>query len=259
LESELFGYEVGAFTGATRKHLGCFERADGGTLVLDEIACASLAVQEKLLRVIEYGELQRVGGSETRSVDVSIVGASNVDLPHSVELGQFRADLLNRLSFDVVTLPPLRARPTDILTLGKGFALEMMRTLRRDDFPGFSTQAQVRLLAYHWPGNVRELKNVVERAVYQSNPDEQAIEVSVFDPFASPWRIAPPQVSADTDPSGALARRPAPKFTRADSDADITLLDFKGRVDEFESSVLRQALEAAQYNKRECARALGLG
>ncbi|MBL8707700.1 MAG: sigma 54-interacting transcriptional regulator, partial [Rhodospirillaceae bacterium] len=117
LESELFGHEAGAFTGATRRHLGRFERAHGGTLFLDEIANASLRVQEQILRVVEYGEFERVGSGETRAVDVRLIGATNIDLPAAVADGRFRADLLDRLAFDVLTLPPLRARPEDIALL----------------------------------------------------------------------------------------------------------------------------------------------
>ena len=122
LDSELFGHEAGAFTGAVRRHVGRFERADGGTLFLDEIANASMRVQEKILRVIEYGEFERVGGSDTQTVDVRVIGATNLDLPRQVERGRFRADLLDRLAFDVLTLPPLRARPDDIPLLADHFA-----------------------------------------------------------------------------------------------------------------------------------------
>src|SRR5690349_14120398 len=110
LDSELFGHEAGAFTGAARRRPGRFELADGGTLFLDEIANASLAVQEKLLRVIEYGSFERLGGSDTVSVDVRVIAATNADLPGRVGAGSFRADLLDRLAFDVVMIPPLRER-----------------------------------------------------------------------------------------------------------------------------------------------------
>ena len=117
LETELFGHEAGAFTGAARRHVGRFEKANGGTLFLDELATVSLRVQEKILRAVEYGQFERVGGSETLTVDVRIVGATNGDLPAAVRAGQFRADLLDRLAFDVLTVPPLRVRPGDIMQL----------------------------------------------------------------------------------------------------------------------------------------------
>ncbi|HFB66696.1 MAG TPA: AAA family ATPase, partial [Aeromonadales bacterium] len=115
LENELFGHESGAFTGAQKRHEGRFEQADGGTLFLDELANSSLSVQEKLLRVIEYGEFERVGGSKTIKVDVRVIAATNEDLPQLAKKGNFRADLLDRLAFDVITLPPLRYRKEDIL------------------------------------------------------------------------------------------------------------------------------------------------
>ena len=162
LDTELFGHEAGAFTGAQRQHAGRFERADGGTLLLDEIASASAAVQEKVLRVIEYGEMERVGGRRTIQLDVRVVGAANVDLPSLSRTGAFRADLLDRLAFEVVTIPPLRARPADIMALANAFALDITRALGKDIFPGFGPRAREVLLGHSWPGNVRELKNVVE-------------------------------------------------------------------------------------------------
>ena len=202
LETELFGHEAGAFTGAQRQHTGRFERADGGTLVLDEIASASAAVQEKVLRVIEYGEMERVGGRRTIRLDVRVIGAANVDLPSLARGGAFRPDLLDRLAFEVVTLPPLRARPTDVMTLANAFALEITRALGRDVFPGFSPRAEKLLLGHSWPGNVRELKNVVERAVYRSASSETPVDTVVIDPFDSPWRLP-------ADPDGA-GPAPAP-------------------------------------------------
>src|SRR5471030_2378045 len=165
LDSELFSHEAGAFTEAARRRLSRFEIADGGTLFLDEIANASLAVQEKILRVIEYGSFERVGGNEVQYVDVRIVAATNLDLPSLAASGKFRADLLDRLAFDVVTIPPLRARPGDIALLAEHFARAMSRELGSEGFDGFTARAQVALAAYPFPGNVRELRNVVERAV----------------------------------------------------------------------------------------------
>ena len=157
LDSELFGHEAGAFTGATRRRLSRFEIADGGTLFLDEIATASLAVQEKILRVIEYGSFERVGGNEVHHVDVRVIAATNVDLPALAEGGRFRSDLLDRLAFDVVTVPPLRERDEDISLLAEHFGRGMTRELGREVFRGFTAAALARLTAYRWPGNVREL------------------------------------------------------------------------------------------------------
>jgi psp operon transcriptional activator len=132
LESELFGYEAGAFTGASKRREGRFEYADQGTLFLDELANTSALVQEKLLRVIEYGEFERVGGTRTVKVDVRLIAATNEDLPTLSEQGEFRADLLDRLAFDVITIPPLRHRQEDIMLLAENFAINMALTIRWD-------------------------------------------------------------------------------------------------------------------------------
>ncbi len=194
LETELFGHEAGAFTGATRRHMGRFERANTGTLFLDELATTSPRVQEKILRVIEYGTFERVGGSNIVETDVRIVAATNEDLPSLAAEGKFRVDLLDRLAFDVITLPPLRARDSDILLLAEHFAVNMVNELKRELFPGFSESVKETLMEYEWPGNVRELKNVIERAVYRSKPDEPVAEL-ILDPFESPYRLSKPSTS----------------------------------------------------------------
>ena len=168
LETELFGHEAGSFTGAAKRRLGRFEQANHGSLFLDELSSTSSGVQEKILRVIEYGEFERVGGSETIRTNVRIIGATNEDLPTLSKQGKFRADLLDRLAFDVITLPPLRERPSDIMTLAEHFAVKMTVELGKDIFNGFSEQAKIVLMNYRWPGNIRELKNVIERAVISS-------------------------------------------------------------------------------------------
>ncbi len=188
LDSELFGHEAGAFTGASKRHPGRFERADGGTLFLDELATAPMLVQEKLLRVIEYGELERVGGSQPLQVNVRLVCATNADLPRMVEEGHFRADLLDRLAFDVVQLPPLRERQSDIMLLANQFAIQMCRELGLPLFPGFSERATATLLGYRWPGNIRELKNVVERSVYRHGDSEHELD-AIIQPFPSDRRL----------------------------------------------------------------------
>ena len=137
LDSELFGHESGAFTGAQRRHQGRFERADGGTLFLDELGTAPLNVQEKLLRVIEYGEYERVGGQQTLKADVRIVCATNADLPALAAEGHFRSDLLDRLAFDVVTIPPLRCRPRDLSEQANHFSVQMCQEMGTSFFAGF--------------------------------------------------------------------------------------------------------------------------
>jgi len=241
LDSELFGHEVGAFTGAQRRHAGRFERADGGTLFMDELGNTSALVQEKLLRVIEYGELERVGGHRTLTVDVRLVCATNEDLPALARAGRFRADLLDRLAFEVITLPPLRVRHQDIALLADHFAINMCKELGWPLFPGFTDSALAQLSDYHWPGNVRELKNAVERSLARHADPEQAIGQIALDPFASPWRPQPP-----TDPSPAGASTlPLP-------------LDLKAVLTEQELALLRHALVEARYNQRSAAKLLGL-
>ncbi|MCW9034445.1 MAG: sigma 54-interacting transcriptional regulator [Rhodospirillales bacterium] len=237
LDTELFGHEVGAFTGAERRHLGRFERADGGTLILDEIATAAPATQEKILRVLEYGEFERVGGSETIHVDVRVVGVTNVDLPALAREGKFREDLLDRLAFDVVNVPPLRARLTDIPLLAHSFALDMVRELGWPLFSGFSKDAEQALLSHDWPGNVRELKNVVERSVHRHGVSEEPLNHIVFDPFASPWR----QDESDE----VLEVGEFPK-------------DFKQTVNGVEKTLIQKALAEARHNQTDAAQLLNL-
>src|SRR6187431_1153092 len=138
IEAELFGHEAGSFTGATRQRAGRFEEADRGTLFLDEIGTLSMGAQERLLRAVEYGEITRIGSSRPLRVDVRIVAATNEHLPAKVERHQFRADLLDRLSFEVVTLPPLRARPGDVMVLADHFGRRMAVELDWPNWPGFS-------------------------------------------------------------------------------------------------------------------------
>ena len=242
LETELFGHEAGSFTGATRRRLGRFELANEGSLFLDELSNTSERVQEKVLRVIEYGELERVGGNDTIRTDVRIIGATNEDLPALAEQGQFRADLLDRLAFDVITLPPLRERREDILPLAEYFAVKMSGELGLELFQGFSESARKALLDYRWPGNVRELKNVVERAVYTSLGDDQAISDITFDPFASPWRPGPDH-SPDTAPTDTS---PSEAY------------DFKEYIQNREIELLTSALEQYRFNQKKTAEFLGL-
>ena len=250
LDSELFGHEQGAFTGATTRRIGRFEQADGGTIFLDEIATASQRVQEKLLRVIEYGEFQRLGGEDVQRCDVRVTAATNIDLPTAVENGKFRADLLDRLAFDVVTLPPLRARIEDIALLADHFASRMARELGYG-FPGFSASAILALEAHDWPGNVRELKNVAERLTHASlqrsvlDPIEFTPEA--IDPFASPYR----------------PRSPAQKPVRtAEEDTDPRLtppplegigIDFESEMKFYETRLIEAALKEADGHQGKAA------
>ena len=238
LDTELFGHEAGAFTGAQKRHPGRFERADGGTLFLDELATAPMLVQEKLLRVIEYGELERVGGSQPLQVNVRLVCATNENLPERVAENKFRADLLDRLAFDVVQLPPLRERRSDIMLLAEQFAIQMCRELGLPLFPGFSDRATDTLLAWHWPGNIRELKNVVERSVYRHGRSDIALDTIILDPFQRDRKpVAVPDEIADTP---ALP------------------LDLRQFQHLQEQRLLEQSLKQAKYNQKQAAELLGL-
>lgn len=243
LETELFGHEAGAFTGATRRHVGRFEQAHGGTLFLDELGTVSMRVQEKILRAVEYGQFERVGGSDTLTVDVRIVGATNGDMPAAVRAGQFRADLLDRLAFDVLTVPPLRARTGDVMQLAEHFAVAITRELGRELFAGFTESARTALIGYAWPGNVRELKNVVERSVHRATADDP-VDAIVFDPFASAFR---PAVAAEPE-AGSVPTEPASRLP----------CDIKAEMVRLEVDLIKRALAEARYSQVDAARLLGL-
>ncbi|MGH7097102.1 MAG: phage shock protein operon transcriptional activator [Stellaceae bacterium] len=252
LDSELFGHEAGAFTGAMHRRIGRFEQADRGTLFLDEIANASFAVQEKILRVIEYGAFERVGGNAVHTVDVRVIAATNADLPALADAGRFRPDLLDRLAFDVITIPPLRERGEDIALLSEHFARRMARELGREFFAGFTGGALAQLSAHPWLGNVRELKNVVERSVYRMAEPEQPLDAIIFDPFAIPGRVtSPARRYADGERSAAPPAGPHPP--------GLVNGNFLARVRDYERGLLAEALHKSRFNQRKAAEALGLG
>jgi psp operon transcriptional activator len=244
LESELFGHEAGAFTGASRSHAGRFERAEGGTLFLDELATMSLRLQEKLLRVVEYGEFERLGGQDTLQVDVRVVGATNADLKALAGEGKFREDLLDRLSFDVVHLPALRQRAEDIPELAVHFAVQMSAELGWELFPGFSTEAMALLASHHWPGNIRELKNAVERSLHRWGDPHNPVADIILDPFQSPYSDA--------------AQATALQATPVTEQAELPKLDFSERLARIEKQMLEEALAENGHNQRLTAEALGL-
>ena len=255
IEAELFGHEAGAFTGATRARAGRFEEADKGTLFLDELATLSMAAQERLLRAVEYGEVTRIGASRPIEVDVRIVAATNEDLPALADRGLFRADLLDRLSFEVITLPPLRVREGDIYVLSDYFGRRMASELRWEQWPGFTERAARALEDYQWPGNVRELRNVIERAVYRWDNWDEPVGHIVFDPFDSPWKPAahPRPESGDAQPVRLHAVANVSAAGQFDSIADL-----RGAVDAHEKAILEHALGKHRYNQRQTAKALGL-
>ena len=251
IEAELFGHEAGAFTGATRARAGRFEEADGGTLFLDELATLSLGAQERLLRAVEYGEVTRIGASRPVRVDVRIVAATNEDLPALAESHRFRADLLDRLSFEVITLPPLRAREGDVAVLADHFGRRMASELGWQSWPGFAGPARAALEAYGWPGNVRELRNVVERAIYRWDDPAHPVGQVQFDPFDPPWR--PSGMSGPVD-------EPCPTgHTIAVAATDHGTVDnLRAAVDAHERAIIEHHLARNRYNQRHTAKALGL-
>ena len=240
LESELFGHEAGAFTGAAKRHVGRFERADGGTLFLDEIAAASLRVQEKLLRVIEYQEFERLGGDRTLRADVRVIGATHADLPAEADAGRFRHDLLDRLAFDVLHVPPLRARADDILVLAEHFSAAMARELGLPP-PSLHEAARQALASHGWPGNVRELRNTVERSTYRHLTGETAsapLKAIILDPFEAPWRQA--QAARD-DHSEKPPEKPNGRY------------DYKAEIDRIERELITSALQKNHHHQRATA------
>jgi psp operon transcriptional activator len=245
IEAELFGYEKGAFTGAQQRRIGRFEAAHLGTLFLDEIGNIPLVVQEKILRTVEYGTFERVGSSEPVEVDVRIIAATNADLPQLVREGRFKQDLLDRLSFEVLRVPPLRERRGDILLLAHHFAARMGTELGLDESPHFAGEAAAALEAHPWPGNIRELKNTVERSVYRSG--SVLIREVVFDPLgAGGEEKGGREITTGKEPDTKAAldgfmEKPLPEA-----------------VQDLEVAMLKRALGQARYNQRRASEILGV-
>lgn len=267
LDSELFGHEAGAFTGARARHIGRFERAHRGALFLDEIATASARLQEKILRVVEYGTLERVGGDRMVSVDVRVIAATNVDLPALANAGKFRADLLDRLAFDVITLPPLRARMADIPLLARHFGRRMARELEAP-FPDFAPETLVAFCADPWPGNIRALKNAAERVIARwilaGHEGPAELGADGLDPFQSAFR---PDAGAPSTMAAATMAPVAPGVQREGAtrpDPAVAGLPpdpaggFMAEVARFERKLVLDALAAHHFRQNRAARALGL-
>ncbi|WP_339461511.1 sigma-54-dependent Fis family transcriptional regulator [Pseudomonas sp. EA_105y_Pfl2_R69] len=264
MESELFGVERGAFTGATQSRAGRFERADGGTLFLDEIATLSLVAQGKLLRALQEGEVERVGGSRTLKVDVRVVAATNVDLRAAAQRGEFREDLFFRLNVFPIHLPPLRERKEDIPLLMTHFLHRFTQRHGRQ-LSGFTPRTADTLLAYDFPGNIRELQNLVERGVI-SAPDGGAIDLSHL--FTSGERLAQPMFSIGVrgqlaaaphdQPSTGATSEPASADNQAlqdlFGDKDLSRLSLQ----EVEDAMIDHCLSEVKGNVSEAARRLGL-
>ena len=246
IESELFGYEKGAFTGAAQRRIGRFEAADEGTLFLDEIGSIPMEVQEKILRVVEYSSFERVGSSESIEADARIIAATNADLKLLASENRFKQDLLDRLSFEVLFLPPLREREGDIMLLANYFAGRMAVELSWEEIPQFSLKAVEALERHRWPGNVRELKNVVERAVYRS--DSLTIDNIIFDPFYSPY----------TETSSGAKTHLSSESEESYDVTELLAMPLKEAVWELKVWMLEIALENARYNQKKAAHLLGL-
>lgn len=251
IETELFGHEKGAFTGANVSRKGRFEEANGGTLFLDEIGLIPLEVQVKILRVVEYGSFSKVGSSEEINVDVRIIGATNADMKQLVKEGKFKEDLLDRLSFEVLFLPPLRTRGEDIMLLAMHFASRMAAECGRETVPSFSDEVVDQLVNYRWPGNIRELKNVVERAVYRSQTDE-ICEIEL-DPFQNPFEI-----DDEIEEANVEEQSESNEGSEIKAIGEEDLANFNENRKNFEIEYLKKALEIGNNSQREAALLLGL-
>jgi len=237
LESELFGHEEGAFTGATKQKEGKFELADGGTLFLDEIGNMSLEFQAKILRVLEYQRFERVAGSESIQVNVRMIAATNLDLKQAMLDGRFRPDLYDRLAFEVINLPSLAQRMQDVPVLAAHFLSRFRQEVAGIPVKEISAGALDRFASYDYPGNVRELKNIVERAVYMAQGEVLS---------AADVDTALPPEAATAASVSALSFEDDPRLALPD------------RVDSFEAWLCKDALERTRYKQKEAAALLGL-
>ncbi len=259
IETELFGHSAGAYTGAGKARKGRFEEADGGTLFLDEMGLIPIEVQEKILRVVEYGSFEPVGSSTTVEVDVRIVAATNQDMPELCEQNKFKRDLLDRLSFEVLFLPPLRERGIDKMLLAEYFAVRMSSELGRSDVPVFSDNVRSIIDKYPWPGNIRELKNVIERAVYRS--DDSSIDELTIDPFKNPFKpIEHQELEGSFITSVQLDRGKSDGDDFVENAVSVLpkLSDFRRNIREIEIEYLKRALKESRNNQRAAAEKLAL-
>jgi transcriptional regulator with PAS, ATPase and Fis domain len=250
IESELFGVEKGAFTGAHQARAGRFERANGGTLFLDELGELSASAQSKLLRVLQEGEVERVGATEARKVDVRLVAATNVDLAEAVQRGTFRKDLYYRLNVYPVTIPPLRERPDDIRPLAERF-LARYGARHGKKVLGITDRALADLRHYQWPGNVRELENVIERGVILASNGGQisAEHLCLPQSTALPMDTAP-----RLEPGGRVPTlREAAVHGLLDHMAEQQLA-----LGDVETVLMEAAMQRANGNMSQAARLLGI-
>lgn len=234
IETELFGHTQGAYTGAGAKRKGRFEEANGGTLFLDEIGLLPMEVQAKILRVVEYGVFEMVGSSDPIKTDVRIIGATNADLKAMADRGEFKPDLLDRLSFDVLFLPPLRERKKDIMLLASHFASRIAKEMDLEGVIEFSDAVIEEIETYTWPGNIRELKNVIERAVYCA--EQNIIDEIKLNPFENPYA----------------------KSSSVPKKREIILSNFRENIKEIEIEYLKKALKQSNNRQKESAELLNI-
>jgi len=255
LESELFGYEKGAFTGANRSKKGRLEHADKGTLFLDEIGDMKPNMQAKLLRVLQEQEFEPIGSVKTREIDIRVIAATNRNLDEAVREGTFREDLYYRLSVIPVTIPPLRERPEDIDPLVETFLL-MFNRGRQMPIDGFTQNAMDALRAYHWPGNVRELQNLVQRICILHSGNTVGIDAlpKRFSELKPHDRETGPESGFADDAAGPATANHTPEAP----DTDGTPIDFHQMTYEFENRLILQALYNTNWNKKEAARLLNM-
>lgn len=249
IESELFGAEKGAYTGASALRIGRFERAHGGTLLLDELGEMPLPVQAKLLRVLQTGEIERLGGHEARRVDVRVVAATNVDLEKAVEEGRFRRDLLYRLNVYPIRIPSLRERGDDIELIAL-YLLQKYAVRHGKRLAGFTDRALLAMRAHRWPGNVRELENLIERGVILT-PSDESVDADMLFPHITV------QTGATVNARGALERTVAAPAAQSAQLYD-TLLHSGLSLEALEDTLIREAVARAGGNLSAAARTLGL-
>ena len=259
LESELFGVDKGAYTGATETREGKFEAANGGTLFLDEIALLSLTAQAKLLRVLQTGELEHLGSTKTRKVDVRVVAATNENLQNAVEQGRFRKDLYYRLNVFPIVIPPLRERRADIPLLLEKLLKEFCERHGRQ-ISGVTNRAMQTLLTHPWPGNIRELENVLERGIILAEEGGALDLAHLFildENQAAPAQVNPPQLSFNQSKSSATAQLQAPELSTS-AWATQVIQRQDATLDDIEKALMRAALESAQGNISKAATLLGI-
>ncbi|WP_096086336.1 phage shock protein operon transcriptional activator [Agaribacterium haliotis] len=257
IDSELFGHESGAFTGAQKRRKGLFERSHKGSLFLDEITTLPLRSQEKLLRVTEYGELQRLGGETLLEVDVRLIAASHDDIVDKVNSGEFRADLLDRLSFDVIQVPALRDRGEDIELLAEHFAKRFCAELGLQVFAGLGEHAKEQLYQYHWPGNIRELRNVIERSIVRSDKKDEKLEQLIIEVL--PASTIASEVAAEKPAHNSINKtKSAVKNGSTRSPSQIFKHNLKEEIRQLELQRLKAALEHNQHHQSRAAESLAL-